>query len=77
LQSDSERSAEREWRNAIEELSRKLHEEMERLDPTEDPEWGKLSDVRKEFYRCCLKKLTRERSLMLTAIYFGIPTTTK
>jgi hypothetical protein len=52
---------------AIELLSRRLHQKMEHLDPSGDPEWEDLSDIQKEFYLSCVKALLQERPLLLIA----------
>ena len=55
----------------IEQLARHLHWHMERLEPTDEPEWDSLSNFQKEFYRLCVEGIlelrsTIERALALT-----------
>jgi hypothetical protein len=52
----------------IEGLARVLHREMERLDPTGKPDWQKLTEREREFYRSCIDALlcTSEVSIVST-----------
>jgi hypothetical protein len=54
--------------DAIEQLSQRLHWTMERMDPTDDPEWESLNDHQRAFYRACVRDLlTTQRDLVLKA----------
>lgn len=54
---------------AFERLARHLHFTMERFDPSEEEEcWEALNEVRREFYRACLREVLLERELVLTAL---------
>jgi hypothetical protein len=60
-------------------IARRLHEVMERLDPTDDPEWDSLTDDRREFYRQCVKEVLHETASVVgsrmpaTTWYMGPP----
>lgn len=45
---------------ALEELARELHWEMERLDPTDAPDWDALTERQRQFYRLCVEHLIRQ-----------------
>jgi hypothetical protein len=45
-------------------LARRLHWKMEHLDPTNDPEWDRLSDCQREFYCLCVEALFDEKTLI-------------
>ncbi len=49
---------------AIEYLARRLHWKMEHLDPSEDADWGGLSERQKEFYRLCVREVIRDGSMV-------------
>jgi hypothetical protein len=53
-------------RDTLERLACRLHEVMERLDPTEAPSWKLLSEIDKEFYRQCAKAVAVELAEILT-----------
>ncbi len=63
---------------AIEILAWRLHAKMERLDPTDDLDWDRLTDLQKEFYRALVKEMARY-PVLLRAVSDGLtrcPTTT-
>jgi hypothetical protein len=43
-------------------LAKRLHAEMENLDPTEDGKWEHLSEREKEFYRLTVSGLFEDRA---------------
>ena len=45
---------------ALEELARELHWEMERLDPTDAPDWEARTEHQRQFYRLCVDHLIRQ-----------------
>lgn len=49
-------------------LAKGLHAEMERLDPTEDPNWEALTPSRKEFYFSCIDWLLDKKGLIENAL---------
>ena len=57
---------------ALDRLARRLHETMERLDPTDDPAWDAMPELNKEFYRQCIKSIVYE----LVALTAEVPATT-
>lgn len=46
--------------DTLDRLARRLHETLERLDPTDGPSWGFMPDINKELYRQCVKAVVRE-----------------
>jgi hypothetical protein len=55
---------------AREELAKRLHFRMERLDPGSSGtlEWSELSEQEREFYRGCVNDLTGARELVQIAL---------
>ena len=53
---------------ALERLASELHWKMERLDPSESPEWAELTDHQRSFYRLCVKHLLRQSELVEAAL---------
>jgi hypothetical protein len=48
----------------VEALAEELHRKMEHLDPTDLPEWEKLNDRQKFFYRACVQHLLLQEGLI-------------
>jgi hypothetical protein len=42
---------------AVDRLARHLHFTMERLDPSEDHEWNRLTESQRDFYRECVREV--------------------
>lgn len=55
-------------------LARVLHYEMEKLDPTDDPDWDQMSDHRREFYVLCVRSLIKSSEFQ--AVYQRKPAAT-
>jgi len=71
-QPEREKACER----AVEELAKVLHWKMEHLDPSDEADWGTMTDEDKEFFRQCVKALLRQGNLLVAAApYSGVPTT--
>lgn len=55
---------------ALDYLAAELLWKMEHLDPTyESPTWESLNDQEKEFYRQCVKAITRHKRLVELIIF--------
>jgi hypothetical protein len=51
---------------AMEHLARRLHREMEHLDPSDEPQdWDNLPDRDKSFYRQCIREIARDPEAVL------------
>jgi hypothetical protein len=61
--------------NPRETLARRLHWEMERLEPTSDAEWTNLTEHQRDFYRYCVDGLLEEDEALLS-VFRSLPTTT-
>lgn len=48
--------------SSVDRLARHLHFTMERLDPSEDQEWSRLTEVQRDFYRECVREIFWEIS---------------
>jgi hypothetical protein len=57
-----------------ERLARSLHDAMERLDPTDDPDWDSMSDLQRDLYRFTIRALLEDDSFQ--AAFSRRPTTT-
>lgn len=55
--------------DAVWRLAQRLHFKMEHLDPTEDEDWEKMDERRRQFYRLLVEDLLCERALLATALY--------
>ncbi len=53
---------------AIDALARRLHWKMEHLDPTDEYDWEKLSDRKREFYCISVESLLEERAHLMSAL---------
>ena len=52
----------------ISKLAEKLHEAMERIDPTGDVTWREMAPYRQEFFKKCVLELISERDTILEAV---------
>ena len=58
----------------VETLAKRLHQTMERLDPSEQEDWSGLRELEREFYRSCVRDLLLEEKAIRD--YLGLPGTT-
>lgn len=58
--------------SAVDRLAEALRWKEEQLDPTCDPanwpSWRDISEHEREFYRCCIEHLIRDREMLLAAL---------
>lgn len=58
---------------ATERLARHLHWSMERLDPTDSPNWDTMSERDRDLYRQCVKTLLCDVALIEAALEENAP----
>jgi len=52
-------------------LAEELHRKMEHLDATDLPEWAKMTEDQKSFYRTCVRQVLLQEELLLAYLAAG------
>jgi hypothetical protein len=59
---------EKEAAEAIEDLAKVLHRRMEHLDPSEDADWHRLSQRKRDFFRFCIEEILHHPRIIQQAL---------